>query len=290
VADTEDLGDGVRHLVKQVERKWPAGQVPVVQVLPDLVDLAGVLDGIAARGEKRLALGLSERDLSPAYLNLLGGDPHLLVYGDGQTGKSTLLRSLVRQLVAGSGTGSVLDGSASLGIVMVDYRRANLDLVPKEFLLAYSTSAQHTAQVCGELAGSLKARLPGPEVTPQQLRERSWWDGMEVIMVVDDYDLVSSSGGSPLAPLLPYLAQGHDLGIHVILSRRTGGASRGIFEPVMQQLNDLATPGLMFSGDRLEGRLVNGVVSRQLPVGRALYARRGVPPEQVQTFWTPPIE
>jgi S-DNA-T family DNA segregation ATPase FtsK/SpoIIIE len=278
VADTEDLGDGVRHLVKQVERKWPAGQVPVVQVLPDLVDLSSVLDGIAARGERRIALGLSERDLSPAYLNLLGGDPHLLVYGDGQTGKSTLLRSLVRQLVAGSGTGSVLDGSASLGIVMVDYRRANLDLVPKEFLLAYSTSAQHTAQVCGELAGSLKARLPGPEVTPQQLRERSWWDGMEVIMVVDDYDLVSSSGGSPLAPLLPYLAQGHDLGIHVIISRRTGGASRGIFEPVMQQLNDLATPGLMFSGDRLEGRLVNGVVSRQLPVGRALYARRGVPP------------
>ncbi|WP_279580201.1 type VII secretion protein EccCb [Fodinicola feengrottensis] len=99
IADTEDLGDGVRHLVKQVERRWPAGQVPVVQVLPDIVDLSSVLDSIAALGERRIALGLSERDLSPAYLNLLGGDPHLLVYGDGETGKSTLLRSVVRQLV-----------------------------------------------------------------------------------------------------------------------------------------------------------------------------------------------
>ncbi|GAA1676798.1 type VII secretion protein EccC [Fodinicola feengrottensis] len=290
IADTEDLGDGVRHLVKQVERRWPAGQVPVVQVLPDIVDLSSVLDSIAALGERRIALGLSERDLSPAYLNLLGGDPHLLVYGDGETGKSTLLRSVVRQLVAGSGTGSVLDGSASIGIVMVDYRRANLDLVPKDFLLAYSTSAAHTQQVCGELAGSLKARLPGPDVTPQQLRERSWWDGMEVILVVDDYDLVTGSGGSPLTPLLPYLAQGHDLGIHLIVSRRTGGASRAIFEPVMQQLNDLAPPGLLFSGDRLEGRLANGAVSRRLPVGRALYARRGAVAEQIQTFWTPPVE
>ncbi|WP_163512836.1 type VII secretion protein EccCa [Fodinicola acaciae] len=290
IAETQDLGDGVKHLIRQVERKWPAGQVPVVQVLPDLADLSSLLDGVAARKERRIALGLSERDLSPAYLNMFGGDPHLLVYGDSQTGKSTLLRSLVRQVIAGSCSGSVADGTATVGIVMVDYRRANLDLVPKDYLLAYSTAADHTAAVAQEIAKSLKERLPGPDVTPQQLRERSWWDGMEVVIVVDDYDLVSGSSGSPLSPLIPYLAQGHDLGMHLVLARRTGGASRSIFEGVVQQLNDLSTPGLLFSGDRLEGRLVNGAVSRQLPVGRALLARRGTAPEQVQTFWTPPVE
>lgn len=281
--ETEDLSDGVRHLVAQAEKKWPAGKVPVVQMLPEVVDFGPVAAGLAARDERRLALGLSERDLEPTYLDIFGEEPHAVIFGDGQTGKSTLLRSLVRQL-ARFGT------PQDTGIVMVDYRRTNLDLVPKELLLSYSTSAQHTFQICEELASGLAERIPGPDVTPQQLRERSWWNGLDVFLVVDDYDLVSGSAGSPLSPLLPYLPQGRDLGIHVLIARRTGGASRAIFEPVLQQLGDLSTPGVLFSGERTEGRLANGVMSRQLPRGRALLARRGQPPEQIQTLWTPPVE
>ena len=36
----------------------------------------------------------------------------------------------------------------------------------------------------------LTARLPGPGVTQQQLRDRSWWSGPDIHIVVDDYDLV----------------------------------------------------------------------------------------------------
>jgi S-DNA-T family DNA segregation ATPase FtsK/SpoIIIE len=85
-----------------------------------------------------------------------------------------------------------------------------------------------------------------------------------------------------LAPLLEYLPQGTDLGLHLILARRTGGLSRAMFEPVIQRLNDLSTPGFLFSGDRMEGRLVNGIASQRLPVGRALYAVRGGAAQQVQ--------
>jgi S-DNA-T family DNA segregation ATPase FtsK/SpoIIIE len=44
----------------------------------------------------------------------------------------------------------------------------------------------------------------------------------------------------------------------------------------------MSSPGILFSGDRLEGRLINGTASRQLPVGRALLSRRGQNPDLLQ--------
>ena len=46
-------------------------------------------------------------------------------------------------------------------------------------------------------------------------------------MLVDDYDLVATQQGSPLAPLAPLLAQARDLGFHLILTRRSPVARRG---------------------------------------------------------------
>ena len=69
-------------------------------------------------------------------------------------------------------------------------------------------------------------RLPGPDVTTDQLRNRSWWTGPELYMLVDDYDLVAGSGGNPLAPLVDLLPQARDIGLHLILTRRAGGAGR----------------------------------------------------------------
>src|SRR5699024_1868069 len=77
-----------------------------------------------------------------------------------------------------------------------------------------------------------------------------------------------------------------DLGFHLIVARRTGGAGRSMFEPPMQTLNDMAVPAALFSGDRREGRLAHGVASQQLPQGRALLVRRGKQPEQLQVPWS----
>lgn len=109
-------------------------------------------------------------------------------------------------------------------------------------------------------------------------------------VVVDDLDLVSNRSGSPLAPLVEFLPQGRDLGLHLIVARRTGGAARAMYEPLLQTLSDTAVPAMLFSGDRMEGRLANGVASRRLPPGRALLARRGRSPEQVQAPWSAPAE
>ena len=282
----DDLPAGVEALVEQVRRRWPGPGVGRVRVLPSVLNLSELPAGpdrFAPSGRNAaVTVGVSERDLGPVAVDLFGTDPHLQVYGESQSGKSAFLRTLLAQLIR-------VRTPQDLGIVLVDYRRAHLDLVPPEYLLAYCTSATATRQAVAQVCQGLSQRMPGPEVTSDQLRARSWWSGREILFVVDDYDLVAGSVGNPLAPLTEYLPQGRDLGLHVVTARRTGGASRAMFESVTQALSDLAGPGLLFSGDRTEGRLVAGVASLRLPPGRALLARRGMSAEQVQIAWTDPV-
>ena len=64
-------------------------------------------------------------------------------------------------------------------------------------------------------------------------------------MLVDDYDLVASGPNNPLLPLLEYLPQARDVGLHLVITRRSGGASRAMFEPIVQRLRELSSPGLV---------------------------------------------
>ena len=54
----------------------------------------------------------------------------------------------------------------------------------------------------------------------QQLRDRSWWTGPELFVLVDDYDLVAPARRTRCAPLLEYLPQARDVGLHLVLTRR----------------------------------------------------------------------
>ncbi|MEU3231812.1 type VII secretion protein EccCa [Nocardiopsis alba] len=278
-ADPETLPEGLKDLITRVEARWPQRAVEGVKTLPERITLEELTKKHSfGRTRPQLVLGMAESTLAPATLNL-SRDPHLMVYGDPQTGKSALLRSLVKQIVKRP--------SKEIGVVMVDFRRSHLELVPEDHLLAYCTSPEQTQAVASNLAGSLKERMPGPDVTPKQLRARSWWKGLDLYVIVDDLDMLGSRS-SPLAPLAPYIPQGTDLGLHIIAARRTGGAGRSLFEPVAQALNDMGVPGMLFSGDRREGRLANGVASKQLPPGRAQLAVRGRQPELVQVGWSEP--
>jgi DNA segregation ATPase FtsK/SpoIIIE, S-DNA-T family len=105
-------------------------------------------------------------------------------------------------------------------------------------------------------------------------------------VVVDDYDLVGSPSGNPLLPLVDLLAQGRDLGLHVVLARRVGGMARGGFEPLLGRLRELRQPGLIMSGDPSEGALVGTCRATPQPAGRGLFVRRKQRPVLVQTVMT----
>jgi S-DNA-T family DNA segregation ATPase FtsK/SpoIIIE len=273
------LGDGVELLIRRIAAAWHGPAGPKLRLLPGRIGLDQVRSQ-AGEGDSRLLLGINEKELAPVGLNH-ATEPHLLVFGDGQSGKSALLRSVIREIVR---TRSPKEAQ----IIAVDYRRSLLGEIPEDYQLDYLTSATQATPAMKDVADYLTNRLPGPDVTPDQLRNRSWWSGADAYVLVDDYDLVATQQGSPLAPLAPLLAQARDTGFHLILTRRSGGASRAMYESVIQGLRDLAMPGLLLSGSPDEGALLGTVRPSVQPPGRGRLVTRERGVEVVQLAWTDP--
>lgn len=133
------------------------------------------------------------------------------------------------------------------------------------------------------LAGVFARRQPPTDVTPQQLRDRSWWTGPQIFIIVDDYDLVATNAGNPLAPLAEYLPFARDTGVRFVIARNSAGASRSMYEAFMQRIKELGAQGVVLSGDPSEGDLIGSVRGHAMPPGRGYFAsrRRGNPLVQI---------
>jgi S-DNA-T family DNA segregation ATPase FtsK/SpoIIIE len=253
---------GVDDLVKAIAAGWTGLAAPPVRLLPPVVPYR-TLDVEKSRG---IPIGIAEADLRPVSLDF-AAEPHFLLFGDGESGKSSFLRALATSLVR-------RHPADQARLVIVDYRRSLLGAVETEHVIGYASGASQAADLIESVAGYMRNRLPGPDVTPQQLRDRSWWTGPDCYVLVDDYDLVATGPSNPLQPLLDYLAQARDIGLHLVLTRRTGGAGRALYEPVIQRLRELSSPGLVLSGDRDEGALLGAVRPAPLPPGRGWLVTR----------------
>jgi S-DNA-T family DNA segregation ATPase FtsK/SpoIIIE len=276
------LGDGVDHLVDRSVAAWRGPTGPKLRLLPELVGIEKVREDAARRQlpVKHLVLGINEKELAPVSLDP-SAEPHLLVFGDGQSGKSALLRTYLHEIMR---TRTPREAQ----IVVVDYRRSLLGEVPDEYLLNYLTSGTQATPTLKDIAAYLESRIPGPDVTPEQLRNRSWWTGAEVFVVVDDYDLVATQQSSPVQALQPLMPQARDTGLHVVVARRVGGASRALYDPVIQSMRDLAMPGVLLSGPRDEGVLIGNLRPQPAPPGRARVVTRDRGVEVTQLAWTEP--
>src|SRR5690606_27329122 len=107
-------------------------------------------------------------------------EPHLLIFGD-ESGKSSLLRCLAESIVRRF-------APAEARIILVDYRRSLLGAISTEHLIGYGSQADHACDLVSSAAAYMEQRRPGPDVTAEQLRTRSWWEGPELFVLVDDYD------------------------------------------------------------------------------------------------------
>jgi len=279
---------GVDGPAAAVAAAWNGERAPAVRLLPQRLDhaelmaLAGPPES-GRRGEL-LPIGVDEVGLEPVHLDFRA-EPHLLCFADGESGKTALLRLIARGL-----TDRLPPERAR--IVLLDYRRTLLGAISPAHLIGYASTASAAAAAISEVAESLRARLPGPDVTPRQLRARSWWQGPEVYVLVDDYDLVAPTVGggtaNPLHPLLEFLPQAKDVGLHLVLVRRSGGAGRALFEPVIARLRELAAPAWIGSGSPDEGALVDVVKPSPQPPGRGSLVSRRSGVRRVQLAWLAP--
>ena len=205
--------------------------------------------------------------------------PHALIVGEAHCGKTAALRTICRELLR-------TNDSRSAQLVLVDLRRTLLGVVETDHLRGYAMSVGDAEGQLGTLAAELRARLPHGTLTQRQLRDRSWWSGPDVYVVVDDYELVSGASVNPLSALVDLVPYAKDVGLHLIVTRRAGGAGRAMYEPVLQRLRELGTPGLVMAGDRDEGALVVRefdlirerlhVIVAHLPVARQVDLEDGV--------------
>ena len=283
--DPSTVSQGVARTVAKIRESLVHGEGPKLRLLPENVTIAEILaqvpdPQILPRGGGDMILGVEESRLGPLVFNTRT-ESHLYLFGDGRTGKTTFLRSIISEVTR-------LYSPGEAKILSIDMRRTLMGAIPKDYQLRYLTNHAEAMKQMRELAAFLRTRLPGSDVTPEQIRDRSWWSGPEVWILVDDYDLVATSSGNPLMELIDLLPQAADIGLHVIITRRMGGASRAAYEKVLQMMNDLAVTGILLSGNPSEGAIINGVKPKRAVPGRAQVVHRELGVVAAQLANTPP--
>ncbi|EYT65477.1 secretion protein EccC [Dietzia sp. UCD-THP] len=287
LVDPEGIADATVSASRHLAQRWrelagPVAAAPV-RMLPETLPY-GQLASLARPGpdgtRSRVPLGVDESDLKVVYADL-DADPLMMVLGDSECGKTSVLRAVTRGLVSGN-------TAQSAKIIVVDYRRTMLGEVEGDHLAGYAATETALTPMVEHLVEILEQRMPGAEVTPEELRSRSWWDGPRIHLVVDDLDLVVTGAGNPLTPLARFLPHARDMGFCVVLARRCAGSSRALYDPFVGRIRDLGGAGLIMSGSREEGPLLGGVRPTPMPAGRGRLVTRNGGVRLVQTALAEP--
>lgn len=265
-----DLSEATAAMNQEVARHWTAAPAPAVRLLPRELPASELPAGYAVP-ERGIAFGIDENNLEPVYLNF-EQDPFFLAFGESESGKSNLLRLIIKQLT------ERYEGD-SCKLFVIDNRRSLLDVTPRSHLAEYIPMSNNMEHHMTALYDLMKRRTPSADVTAQELRDQSWWQGPTVYVVIDDFDLVATSSGNPLAPITEMLPFARDVGVRFIIARSSAGASRALYEPFLQRMIELGAQGLMLSGDPGEGDIMGNVRPRPMPPGRGIFVtrRRGNP-------------
>lgn len=237
-------------------------QVPQLKLLPTAVEL----HELASLSEKEhttgIRLGIHGRDLTTFTWDTKTSN-HLLIFGSQGCGKSTTVATIL--------AGICKRGPETARCVVIDHRRAHLGTIDPTMLAAYSASTTATEQTLASTVITLESRLPGPEITPRQLKQRSWWTGPDIFLVIDDADLVPEPLWHRLVELIPH---SRDIGLHIVAARKIGGSQRALYQSLYSAIKDQSPMVLVMDGERDDGPLF-GIRPQRLIAGRAIAVIRG---------------
>ncbi|MGW7541624.1 type VII secretion protein EccCa [Streptomyces sp. NPDC054770] len=271
MATVDDLTAATKSAVAEIDTFWTGRRAPEVRLLPVRLPADRLPNPPADAAELRLCLGVDELRLEPAWHDF-GTAPHLMVLGDNETGKTNLLRLAIRAVTARYSPDEAR-------ILTADPGRGLLRDIPEAYRVGYAVDSDGLGELAKSAAVSVGQRLPGADISPEQLARRDWWHGPRLFVVMDDYDLFGGLPGmpSPTAPLVPLLAQGLHIGLHLVVARSASGAGRAMMDPLLRRMWELGNPALLFSYPKEEGKFLGEAKPRTLPPGRAqLVTRRSV--------------
>lgn len=277
VLSDENLSEVLEGQAVSVRSTWQGPSAPQIRILPLQLPRAQVADEV--RQPAVLPIGVDERALAPVYLDLAGRDSNLVVFGDSGSGKTNIVRLIVQQLIE-------RHKSDQLVFAVMDPRRGLREFVPESYVGGYAPTGRVASGLAAGVSQELAKRMPDDTGAIPEAGQ----GGPRIVVLADDYDLLTSGGQSPMDPFLPYIGAGRDIKLHFIVTRRASGASRQMYEPFMSAVLESGAAGLVLSGDRSEGQLFTGAYPGDYPPGRGLFVRRGDGPQLVQTALADPAE
>ncbi|WP_296146140.1 type VII secretion protein EccCa [uncultured Corynebacterium sp.] len=246
--------EDIAHIAAQAADQTP---VPKLKVLPARIAVDELAQSVPAKRRGRILLGIGGRDVEPVTFDR----QHLLAVGASGAGKSTLVATVIGQLATMP--------RERARMVVIDPRRTHLRHADHPMVAAYGGSTDAAKAALADTATTLTGRLPGPDITAEQLAARNWWTGPDIYVVVDDLELVGEENLRPLLPLIPHA---HDIGLHIIAARKFGGTGRALLAPFLSALKDQLSDVVLFSGTKDEGALF-GVRPLPLRPGRGIFVR-----------------
>ena len=258
--------------IAQINARYPDQHAPPVRLLP--VDLDPVTVAPVFRGGERVVLGQREADLAPVVHDF-AQHPLLMVFGDSRSGKTTLLRHLIRTIREHATADDV-------AFTVFD-RRVHLVDEPLFDDNEYSADTDRVTPAVMGLAALLGTRRPPADITAADLatwRTRTESRSLPVhYLIVDDVDQIPDgpalsgpyAGHRPWTPLLSLLSVAGDLGLRVIVTGRAAGSAHALMtNPLLRRMGDLQAHVLMLSGNPTDGAKIRGHRFARLPAGRAL--------------------
>lgn len=312
-----DYGDGIRafgdHLSSLYMAPGPDGQLtPVRAPRIDTIDSKiGWYETIwpiymSTRTEtspRALPLGGSAEDLS--LVQFPTDDPrsvpHLTIVGDSQSGKSTLVRSLLRSILEQYSPEEAQIYLFDPAYTLIDESKI-LDM--RGMLGAYESKRDRIASTAREIAKLIADRLPDESVTPDAIRDGSWYRGPKIFVIIDPASTLTSGGyeEAPTDALIEAIDTqrdfGRSLGLHVFATETTNQwMGRRTSSKFYKALTAANSDVMLLSGTSTEnvaGSFVTAggkiMFARRRPGLGQLYSPSTGHHPVVQTAWHPPFE
>ncbi len=280
------LQQTLEDFVKKSKAIWKGVQAPKVRVLPVEVRLHDVLDLLPdPQHVQGVPIGLEEVNISPVCIDQVHGDPHFLILGDRECGKTTLLRTWIKGIERHY-------TPEQAKIVLFDYKKTLQDLSHGPHIYMYATAADkaqaYIEKIDKEFEERMKVAAQGSE---NGMVKDHIWQGLHYFIIVDDYEVFATNtpqNSNPLNDLHFYLPSSKEIGLHMILARRITEMTRSNYDPVFREIRNMEAPGFIMRGDPVEGRqaLHKQTPSDAFANGRGFFVRRGTPAVQMQAILT----
>ncbi|HEU4359883.1 MAG TPA: type VII secretion protein EccCb, partial [Mycobacterium sp.] len=253
--------------IAEINARYPGISAPPVRLLP--TNLAPDALGSLYPGPERIVIGQREEDLAPVEVDF-ADNPLLMVFGDAKSGKTTLLRHIIRTVRE--------HGSADRVAFTVLDRRLHLVDEPLFADNEYTANVDRVIPAMLGLSGLIESRRPPAGLSVAELA--GWtYRGQTHYLIIDDVDGIPDTpaltgpyaGQRPWTNLIGLLAQARDLGLRVAVTARASGSAHALMtNPLLRRLNDLQATTLLMSGNPADSGKIRGQRFGRLPAGRAI--------------------